>query len=447
MIKKYLFNIFALLFFYQAFTQSNEVKIDCLITAYTRINKFNGSALIKMNNKIIFKKSYGLSDVTSKNKINDESVFRIGSLTKTFTSAIVLKLIENNQLSLQDKLNQFFPNYPNGDKITIEHLLTHTSGIYEILDNPEFYKNNLETKTNSYNLLSYFIEKPLSFEPGTKFMYSNSGYILLGLIIEKITGSTYGEILEKWIFKPFNMKNSGYDFVKLSNENKAIGYSHLSKLKSTKAVLWDSSYLYSSGSIFSTINDLNKWQLVLSKNKFLNKSTINNAYQPFTKEYGYGWFVDTFYDKKVISHGGNVDGFTSYFVQVPENKITIILLNNITNTKLETIGNTIISILLNKPYNTPRPAKAMLLDELTLQKLTGTYDVSSNYQVQVLREEKHLFYKVNDDAKIEIYARNENTFFMKDDDTEIIFVKDDDGNTTKIIIKQGLSKKIGDKIK
>ncbi|WP_447635271.1 serine hydrolase domain-containing protein [Flavobacterium microcysteis] len=430
----------------QLSAQEKQSKIDELIKAYSQVNKFNGTALVVVRGEVVYKNAIGYSDAAAQKENNLNSIFPIGSLTKTFTSAMILKLAEEHKLSLQDSLTKYFPKFLPGKDITIEHLLTHTSGVYESLRNPS-YRADTETdkKISTNEMMGYFIDQPLDFKPGTQFSYSNSGYNLLGVIIEKVTGLSYDKALEKYIFKKFNLKHTGFNYKALSNSNKTTGYSYLSPTRHIEAKPGNPMLLYSSGALYSTIGDLNKWYDVLKDNKFISQASFKKATQDHLGGYGYGWFIDSRYDKKIISHGGNVEGSTSCFIMEPENDISIILLNNITSTKLEQIGNSILAILLDKPYKLPKPKTAIQLDENTLSQYIGKYTISDDYIVSISNEEGQLYFQENQKAPIKIYAEKANYFFVNDDNLEIVFRKLEGNKMLEIKLSQGLSTRVGER--
>lgn len=430
----------------QLSAQEKQSKIDELIKAYSQVNKFNGTALVTVRGEVIYKNAIGYSDAAKQKENNLKSIFPIGSLTKTFTAAMILKLAENNKLSLQDPLTKYFPEFLPGKDITIEHLLTHTSGVYESLRNPA-YRADMETdkKINTNEIMGYFIDQPLDFKPGTQFSYSNSGYNLLGIIIEKVTGLSYNKALEKYIFKKFNLNHTGFDYKTLSNSNKTTGYSYLSPTRHVEVKPGNPMLLYSSGALYSTVDDLNKWYAVLKNNKFISQESFKKAIQDHLGGYGYGWFIDSRYDKKIISHGGNVEGSTSCFIMEPENDISIILLNNITSTKLEQIGNSILAILLDKPYKLPKPKTAIQLDENTLSQYIGKYTISDDFIVSISNEEGQLYFQENQKAPIKIYAEKANYFFVNDDNLEIVFRKLEGNKMLEIKLSQGLSTRVGER--
>ena len=422
--------------------QDHGTKIDALLEKAVDLNLFNGTVLVSKKGEIVYEKAYGYQNV-EKNILNTpNTIYQIGSTTKEFTAAVILKLIENHKLSLDEKLSNYFPEIVRSNEITIKHLLTHTSGIYEILRDPKAFNSGSQARSKE-QMLSFFINKPLDFDPGTNYSYCNSGYILLGLIIEKVTGKSYEQVVKDFILKPLGMKHTGFDFIGLQSTNKAVGYSKYTKTEKEASKPWDSTATYSAGSLYSTVEDLYRWHKGLLNYKVYNKASLEKATTPFLEGYGLGCWIDMIYDKKVVSHGGNIFGFTGYFGRIQEEDVSIIILNNIFNRQIETIGQSILAILYDKPYS--------YFDEMNmkpdiLEKYVGTYDVNVDYKIKITRTASQLFIQRNNEATIEIFPYKENTFFQKDDDITIAF-KEEKDSITKITIMEGLSTKRGDKIK
>lgn len=426
--------------------QSNHSKIDSLLSAYVAINKFNGSALVIHDGKKVYEKSFGYQNAAIKSPNTKNSVFPIGSLTKPITALLILKLAEENKLSINDPLSKYIPDYPRGNEIQIKHLLTHTAGVYEKFRNPKFREQiNALQAFRPEELIAFFKNEPLDFEPGSTFNYSNSGYDLLGIIIEKVTGLSYPTAMNRYIFYPLKMNTSGFNFQELKNKNKVTGYSYLSSTKQVDITYWNPTLTYSAGALYSTTGDLLKLYRGLRDFKIISKETFNQATSPFLSDYGYGWFIETLQGDKVIDHGGNIAGATSYFLMMPEHKICIILLNNITSTSLEKIGNSMYAAMQNKPYSIPQQKKEIQLEEPILQSYTGTFEVSENYKVEIYTEAGKLYMKINDEDKIKMSAEREGVFYTNDADIVLEFIfKDKKIMQLKII--QGLSTKVADKI-
>ncbi|ANE51308.1 serine hydrolase domain-containing protein [Flavisolibacter tropicus] len=426
--------------------QSNHSKIDSLLNAYVAIHKFNGSALVIKDGEKVYEKSFGYQNAAIKSLNTKNSVFPIGSLTKPFTALLILKLAEEKKLSVNDPVNKYIPDYPKGNEILIKHLLTHTAGIYEAFRKSTYR----EQVTTTYAFrpeekMAFFKDEPLDFEPGSKFSYSNSGYDLLGIIIEKVTGLSYQTALSQYIFKPLKMQKSGFNFGELKDKNKVSGYSFISPAKQLEINFWNPTLTYASGALYSTTGDLLKFYKGLRDFKIISKETFNQATTPFLGGYGYGWFIDTIQGDRVIDHGGNVAGATSYFLMMPEHKICIILLNNITSNSLEKIGNSMYAAMQNKPYSIPQPKKEIQLEEPKLLSYTGIFEVSENYRVEISTEAGKLYMKINDEGKIKMSAEREGVFFTNDADIDLEFIFKDN-KIVQLKIKQGLSTKLADKI-
>ncbi len=426
--------------------QIKPSRVDSLIKAYVAVNKFNGSALIMKSGTIFFEGEYGYQNVSSKQPVTKRSIFPIGSLSKSFTALVILKLAEENKLSVEDPIVRYIPGYPEGDRIRIRHLLTNSGGIYEKFRNPEFYSRLASGRPYSQDeKMAFFRDQPLDFEPGTQFSYSNSGFDLLGIIIENVTGASYADAMYRYIFKPLKMTGSGFDFPNLQNKNKVHPYSFISPSKYTPAGPWNASLTFSSGGLYSTVGDLHKFYDGLKNDKIISKKVFRQAVTPYLGGYGYGWFIDRIGGERVIDHGGNIEGATSYFLMNPELDICIILLNNITSTSLEKIGNTMYRAIRDKPYSLPKPKQEIQLEDSVLQKYTGVFKASEKYQVTVSKQSGQLFIRINDGEQIPFSAEKESVFYTNDADMVLEFIVTDN-KVTQLKLIQGLSTKVADKL-
>ncbi|UWX62504.1 serine hydrolase [Chryseobacterium oranimense] len=426
--------------------ERKKKETDSIIRAYADINKFNGTALIHYHNATIFEKSYGWQDAENKIPNRNESIFQIASLTKSFTALTIIKLSEEGKLSVKDPISKFIADYPRGNEITIENLLTHSSGIYEPLRNKEYFRLlHTGEKITQNKELSFFKDEPLDFEPATQFSYTNSGYILLGIIIEKVTGLSYEDAVRKIILDPLKMSHTGFDYLALKSPYKTVPYSYLSKTKHDKTEIWNPELTGPAGQIYSTAEDLYKYYQGLKNYKIVSKESFRKMTTPFLSGYGYGWFIDDLYGKKLINHGGNIEGSTSYFAMLPEDDICIILLNNITSKKLEKAGNTILAALLDQPFDLPKPKKEVPLDVSLLKSYAGDYALPENNIIHILYENGQLFIQNNNDPKVRMLAEKEDAFFLADDDTEITFTLKK-GEKNIITIKKGLASKTAEKL-
>jgi CubicO group peptidase (beta-lactamase class C family) len=291
-------------------------------------NSFNGTVLIAQRGRVLLYKGYGFKN-TEKQTLNDTgTIYRIGSLSKSFTASLVMMMVEQGALSLKDPINKFLPDYPHGDSVTIEHLLTHCSGIKEYLQVKAVQQiPDGAPPVSMDTLIGYFRNEPLSMRPGQKFAYSNSNYILLAAIIERVTGKKFEDVMRDKIFNALSMSHSGFDFKHLSDTNKATGHLSISKNLTLKED-FDSTYAPGCGSMFSTVMDLYRFYQALYNGSLLTDSTREQAFLRRKGDYGYGWFNEKKSGRKSISHAGGVPGFLANLQFYPDDGVCIIILSN-----------------------------------------------------------------------------------------------------------------------
>jgi CubicO group peptidase (beta-lactamase class C family) len=353
------------------FSQDKAAKIDELMRTYSEYGNFNGSILIAENGKVILKKGYGMANMEWNIKNEPDTKFRLGSITKQFTSMLIMQLVEAGKIKLEDKIIKLLPDYRKdiGDKVTIHHLLTHTSGIPGYTELPDFFEKVSREFYKAGDFIKKYCSNDLKFEPGSKWEYSNSGYFILGAIIEKITGETYEDVLKEKIFRPLKMETSGYDHYSTIINKRASGYEK-SASGYVNAAYLDMSIPYSAGSLFSTVEDLYLWDQALYGENLLGQKYKDLMFKPqvpaFGGNYAYGWVItqqNIGNEKKtIISHGGGINGFNTLICRIIDDKNLIVLLNNTGGTFLEIMAHMITNILYDKPYNLPKkPVSAVIL--------------------------------------------------------------------------------------
>ncbi|MEO5682084.1 MAG: serine hydrolase [Chitinophagaceae bacterium] len=435
-MKKILIGLFTLVATLSLSAQEAVAKLDELVTSYAQNEKFNGTVLVAQKGTILLQKGYGYKNAARK-EINDgNTIFQIGSITKQFTAAVVLRLQQEKKLSIRDRLSKYFPTLPFADSVTIEHLLSHTSGIYNYTNNGDFMKTEAVKPASQEKIFSLFKNKPLEFTPGSKFNYSNSGYMLLGYIIEKITGKPYEKVVHEMIFGPLQMNHSGFNFVALSSPDKATGYFALNKTSNTPATVVDSSASFAAGAIYTTVGDLYKWDRALYTEKIISRASLKDAYTARKSKYGFGWGIDSAFGKPVYKHGGGIFGFSTHILRDPEEDICIIIFDNKGDGGLEKITDGINAILHNQPYDIPKEKIAVTIDSVVLQQYAGDYELAPNFILSVTLEAGKLMVQATGQGKSEVYAETENLFFSKVVDAKIEFTKDATGKTDKLILHQ-----------
>lgn len=348
---------------------SKAESIDKLLRKYNELRQFNGSALVADASGVVHKKGYGYANFEWQIPNTPDTRFRLGSITKQFTSMVILQLVAEGKLKLDDRISTHLPDYrkDTGDRITIAQLLNHTSGIPSYTGMPGFFANEARDPYSVADFVKKYASGDLEFEPGTKFSYNNSGYFLLGAIIEKLTGKTYAEALQERIFTPLGMKASGYDLAAPIIPKRASGYA-LSGGTYINAPYLDMTIPYSAGSLYSTVEDLYLWDRALYTDKLLNDDLKKQMFTTVLQNYGFGWVMskkkldDQKIELSTISHGGGIHGFSTLLVRVPERKELVVLLDNTSRgDKLEELAASIFSILHGIE---PRQPRKSLVDEL-----------------------------------------------------------------------------------
>jgi CubicO group peptidase (beta-lactamase class C family) len=337
-------------------------KFDEVMALASKYQTFNGSVLVAENGKVIYKKGFGLANMEWNIPNTPETRFRLGSITKQFTATLILQLVEQGKIKLDGKLSDYLPDYRKdvGQKVTIHQLLTHTSGIPSYTGLPGFIRDVSRNPYTVDEFVKKFASNDLEFEPGSKFSYNNSGYFLLGAIIEKITGRPYEQVIKEKIFEPLGMKNSGYDHAATILEKRASGY-----IKTRDGYLnapyLDMSLPYAAGSLYSTVEDLFLWDQALYTDRLLSEQSKAVMYKPYLQNYAYGWVITK---AKLgngpetvtsIGHNGGINGFNTLLVRYPEQRNLIVLLDNTSQgASLDRLAGELTNILYNQPYSLPR---------------------------------------------------------------------------------------------
>jgi len=345
----------------RVFAQTKADKIDALVRQYVDNRQFNGSVLVAENGKVIFKKGYGMANMEWNIANAPDTKFRLGSITKQFTAMLVMQLVEQGKMKVTDKVTTYLPAYPKatGDKITVHHLLTHTSGIPNYTSFPKFFETQSRDPFTPDEFVKQFSDLPLEFEPGSTFAYSNSGYFLLGVLIEKATHKPYAQVLQEQILTPLQMNETGYDLHEPLLSKRAAGYEKKGA-KYINAAYLDMSIPYAAGSLYSTVEDLYRWDQALYTDKLLSASSKATLFTPFLSDYAYGWGVgktkvgELKDSLQIIEHGGGINGFNTIIARLPKDKQLVVLLNNTGNGALGSIRKNILNILYNQPVISPK---------------------------------------------------------------------------------------------
>jgi len=429
-MKKTLLLLFFLsIFSVFSYAQTDSERLDQVMQAATNAGVFSGVVLVARNDSILLFKSYGWRDFEHQIPHDTNSVFQIGSVTKQFTATVILWLQEQGKLNVNDKLSSYFPEYQYADGLTIKNLLTHTSGIYNFTD--EHYLKDLGDKPYSQNdFWSCVADKPLEFTPGSKFQYSNSNYMILGYLIEKVSGKPYEQMVREVIFNKVGMTHSGFDFAHLSSPFKSIGYDTLKENIHIRARRGDSSATYAAGGMYTTARDLYRWSLALYTNLIISQKSLEEAFTPHMGNYGYGWYIECCAGGKNMVHNGGIWGFQAQFKRFPEDHGCIILLRN------EMRGFEDYALSLHRIYrhdtNYYIPRKEIAIGADSLQPFAGNYELTGKpeFKATILLSDGHLILTWTKMASEEIYAEKKDFFHFKAYNMQLAFTRDERGVIT-----------------
>ncbi|HEX8370657.1 MAG TPA: serine hydrolase domain-containing protein [Pyrinomonadaceae bacterium] len=422
-------------------------EFDRIISSEFKPEEPGGVVLIAQKNQIIYKKAFGTANLELNVPMKAEMVFNIASMTKQFTAVAVLQLMEQGKLSLHDEITKYLPDYPtNGQKITIENLLTHTAGIPAAADPAAITRLQGERRLVTLpEIIAAFKNRPLDFAPGTKMVYSNNGYMLLGAIIEKVSGTSYPEYLKKNLFKPAGMTETlfGSDYIIIKNRAASYIY-HRAEAQFLNALNGKVEMAYSAGAIQSTAEDMFKWHQALLSYKLIKKESLEKARTEYKlpngkgTNYGYGWFIGNIQGSPIIEHGGNMGGFMSHAIYLPQEDIFVAVFYNfrVPSRLPEFLAGDLAALAIGKPYN----IKEITLEENLLKSYVGVYEEEGIERLITLENGKLYYQRVGANKMIlKPYAKDK--FFFENAAIIAEFKRDASNNITGLALanKRGVS--------
>lgn len=410
-------------------------RIDAAIAPYYKAGDPGATVIVVRDGKTVLRKAYGMADVGNEVAMKPGATLRLGSITKQFTSTAIMLLAEEGKLSVSDPITKFLPDYPTkGKTITIEHLLTHTSGIVSYTSKPNFREQSNRNLTVA-QMIDYFKDDPLQFEPGTKYAYNNSGYFLLGAIIEKVSGMSYAKFVETRIFTPLDMRHSAYEGQERDLSLRAAGHTQ-DKSVFAPAPSLSMTQPYAAGSLVSTVDDLAKWDAAVSSGKLLKQASWTQAFTPYkladgkSTGYGYGWELSKVRGAAEIGHGGGINGFSTYALRLPEHKVYVAVLTNADRGLMppQVVAKKAAAIAIGNPYP---EQKAVAVDAATLDAYAGVYKDDKVVRT-VRRDGDHLTVQRQGRPAVPLYPMGNDQFFMKE--SLSVFKFDRSGGAPKLVI-------------
>lgn len=397
---------------------------------------FMGTVLVARDGSTILDKGYGSADLEWNIPNAPDTRFRLGSITKQFTAASILLLEERGKLRVDDPISKYLPDAPAAWKnITFFHLLTHTSGIPSFTSFPD-YEELQGRPVTPEQLVARFRDKPLDFQPGEKWNYSNSGYALLGYLLEKISGQKYCDFLQQNIFTPLAMHDTGCDRNSTVLPRRASGYTP-GPHGLENATYIDMTVPFSAGELYSTTGDLLRWQQGLFGGKIVSPASLKKMTTPFKKNYGFGLEIQTIQGHERISHGGGINGFNTFEAWYPQEKLSIIVLSNVNGVAPEEISGRLASVIHGEPVVLSSERKEISVPVSTLARYVGVYQMAPKFSLTVALQGDHLITQGTGQPAVPIFASSPTRFFARVVDAEIEFFSNAAGNVDHLVLYQG----------
>lgn len=412
----------------QAVVDPSLAAIDSALAATYPAGGPGASVIVERGGRVLLRKAYGMADVELGVPLRPEHVMRIGSITKQFTAVAVLMLVDEGKLSLEDDVTKFIPDYPTqGRRITVEHLLTHTSGIRSYTDMPE-WRPTLRNDLSPTQLIAVFRGQPLDFAPGQDWRYNNSGYVLLGTIIESVSGQSYADFLRTRIFEPLEMRSTRVETQTAVIPGRVPGYALAEGRVLQNAMYMSSTHPYSAGAILSTADDLLRWGHAVAEGRFLKPETWRRAHAAYTLPggrsagYGYGWFISTLAGQPTVEHGGDINGFSSHGMWMPSERLLVYVLSNAERNfaNPETFSTRIAERVLGREFIPP----AITVAPSALDAYTGVYRVGDADRRIVTRDGGRLYVQRGRGARTELRPVARDQFVSVNTGARFAFVRE-----------------------
>lgn len=415
-----------------------NAKVSEYMEAAQRVHGFSGSILLAKDGQPLVSKGYGYANIELGVPNSPDTVYLLGSITKQFTGMAIAMLQEEGKLRADDPACNYLQDCPESwADITIRQLLWHTSGIPNYTSFPEFAARTV-SPINTPQMMEMLRDRPLDFAPGTDQSYSNSGYFLLGSIIEAVSGQTYAGFLDERIFTPLGMEHSSYDVPDEIIRNRAAGYVRRNG-ELFNALYTDMTIPFAAGALHSTTGDLLLWDQALYTDKLVSAASLEEIFTPNEPGdgYGFGWSIGQRFDKRLIAHGGGIYGFSTHIARFPDDKVTVIVLSNIEGAPSGKTAYDLAAIYFGEEYTVPEEKQAVELDPAILQSYVGEYRINEDLSVVITLVEGNLVAELGGRSKFGLLPQSETEFFSRDVDLRLAFEKSEAGEVTGFVLNPG----------
>lgn len=405
--------------------------MDEIARASVAREEFSGAVLVAKGNEVLLDQGYGLANREWNIPNDGDTKFRLGSLSKQFTAVAILLLNERGLVDLDAPLRTYLPDTPEGwDAITVRHLLTHTSGIPNFTDFDDYQE--LKTRPATLDqLIARFRDHPLDFRPGADWAYSNSGYILLTAVIERVSGQPYAAFVSENLFRPLGMSDTGYDTHAAVLPHRASGYT------STAAGFANADYIDMSipqgaGALYSTTRDLLKWEDGLFGGRLLRPASFTTLTTPVRNRYAMGLGVSG----PEVRHSGGIEGFNTFMAHDTAGDITVIVLGNLNGPGPDKLGAYLLTLARGGSVILPEERRTLTLPAEALHAYEGIYDLAPGFAVTVSVVDGKLTAQATGQSAFELFAEGEDAFYLRVVDARITFARDASGVVTGLVLHQ-----------
>jgi CubicO group peptidase (beta-lactamase class C family) len=428
-------------------TSDLERRVDAYVQPYVESGNFSGVILIARGDQKLLEKGYGFANREWKIANAPDTRFHIASVSKTFTSAATMLLQERGKLSVKDPLNKWIPDYPRGNVITLHHLLTHTSGIPNVNNFPD-YDEKSRSAHSLTEIISWFKDKPLEFKPGAKYSYSNSNYNLLAYVIEKASGQSYGEFLEANIFKPLGLRATGHDgYPGLLIPKRAAGYSPADATDAENAPFLDWSTKTGNGSLYSTADDLYRWARAMTTDALVNAASRKQIFTNHIDGTGYGWFIRDKAQRFSIAMNGRSPGFASNLERFPESGLYVVTLSNLYSSLTQAMATDVGAIAHGEERKPQVATGTVNVPAKLLDEYAGDYEFGEDYrfspvkQIAIVRRGEWLAANPGGGGDLSyLLPRGENDFIDRAYGGKVTFERDGSGKVVAFVWDFGFAK-------
>jgi CubicO group peptidase (beta-lactamase class C family) len=419
-----------------------QQEMEAFVQVHLANGNFAGAVLVARGDEVLFQGGYGKADLELDVPNTPETVFRLGSLTKQFTAAAILQLQDQGRLSVNDTLDRYLPNAPHAGEVTLAQLLSHSSGIP---DPPGLAEgkggSNLRQAHTPDEIISLVAGQPLEFTPGSQYHYCNVCYLMLGRIIEIVSGQSYADYLAEHIFQPAGMTATGVDDASNIVPHRAAGYTWDGQTY-RNAEFVDMSNVGGAGVLYFTVGDMYKWDRALNTDALLSPAAREAFFTPTVStgdglSYAYGWFIRETPEHTQALHSGGINGFVTFVIRDAATQLYVVVLSNVEHGAAEDVAQGLVAIAYGEPYDIPGQIPVVEVDPAVLQKYAGNYQVSADLTFTITAEASHLFGQSPGGPKFEIFPTSETDFFAKIADLKLHFEVGADGAVTELVIHDG----------